>query len=216
MDSDTPDGFTALAGDQLIATGALPAVLSALLDWRDQHGTETTLYWLFDDATGRNLEIDFRGEAASIEARLRAQLPPPTQLAPPPAAPRSGPGRPKLGVVAREVTLLPQHWDWLARQPGGASVALRKLVHAASKASAAEDRARESLEAAHRAMLVLGGSLPGFEEASRAMFKGRFAEARACLTAWPTDLAAYASRLLAVAERHAQTLQAAGTDQPPA
>ncbi|MFY0534142.1 DUF2239 family protein [Nannocystis pusilla] len=35
----------------------------------------------------------------------------------PPA--RTGPGRPKLGVVSREVSLLPRHWEWLERQPSG-------------------------------------------------------------------------------------------------
>src|ERR1700679_3549712 len=62
---------------------------------------------IFDLESGRGVEVDPPF--------------PPTEDAP-------KPGRPKLGVTAREVTLLPRHWDWLATQPGGASIALRRLV----------------------------------------------------------------------------------------
>ncbi len=78
-----------------------------------------------------------------------------------PAEPR-GRGRPKLGVVAREVTLLPRHWDWLNAQPGGASVALRKLVEQARRANGDADRARAAREAAYHFMSAMAGDLPAF------------------------------------------------------
>jgi len=104
-----------------------------------------------------------------------------------PAAPR-GPGRPKLGVVAREVTLLPRHWDWLGRQPGGASVTLRRLVESARRAGSAQEQARQASEAADRAMRTLAGDLPGFEEASRAFWRGERATFDQLTVDWPTDV----------------------------
>jgi len=101
---------------------------------------------------------------------------------------RAGRGRPKLGVVAREVTLLPRHWEWLGAQPGGASVALRKLVEVARRASGDRDRGRAARDAAYHFMSVMAGNLPGFEEASRALFaddRRRFAE---LISGWPGDI----------------------------
>lgn len=142
----------------------------------------------FDDATGRVVDLDLRGADAEIVARLQ-----------PPEAAR-GRGRPRLGVVAREVTLLPRHWEWLAAQPGGASVALRRLVDAARAATATSRDVRTKREIAYRVMSALAGDLPGFEEASRALFAGndtRFAEETA---AWPADVRAYVLRLSAGAD----------------
>jgi hypothetical protein len=99
-----------------------------------------------------------------------------------------GRGRPKLGVVAREVTLLPRHWEWLGAQPGGASVALRKLVEEARRASGDRDRSRAARDAAYHFMSVMAGNLPGFEEASRALFandRRRFVE---LIAGWPGDV----------------------------
>lgn len=130
---------------------------------------------VFDDATGRIVDLDLREAAAQIgtEAEVR------------------GRGRPRLGVTAREVTLLPRHWDWLNSQPGGASVALRKLVEEARRTSGARDRVRNAQESAYRFMSAIAGDLPGFEEASRALFaydRRRFAEQ---VTQWPDDVRDY-------------------------
>jgi len=100
-----------------------------------------------------------------------------------------------LGVIAREVTLLPRHWAWLASQPGGASVALRKLVEEARRANVDKDRIRQAHERAYRFMSAVAGDMPGFEEASRALFaddRARFAEHAA---EWPDDVREYANRL---------------------
>lgn len=142
---------------------------------------------VFEDATGRVVDLDLRGGDAEIVARLSA---PPAPAAAD-EAPR-GRGRPKLGVVAREVTLLPRHWDWLAAQPGGASVALRRLVEAARKAGDAQPRAAR--EAAYRFMSALAGDLAHYEEATRALFAGDAARFGELTAAWPADIRDHAHR----------------------
>ena|SRR5579884_3112557 len=140
---------------------------------------------VFDDASGHQVDLDSRGTAEEIASRYPA---PPTE------EPR-GRGRPKLGVIAKEVTLLPRHWDWLSLQPGGASVALRKLVDEARRASGDRDRIRAAQEAAYRFMSAIGGNLPGFEEAARALFahdRRRFVD---LIANWPEDVRDYAVKL---------------------
>ncbi|HBO77357.1 MAG TPA: DUF2239 domain-containing protein, partial [Cupriavidus sp.] len=104
-------------------------------------------------------------------------------------------GRPKLGVVAREVTLLPRHWEWLAGQPGGASVALRKLVEEARRAGSEKDRMRQAHERAYHFMLAIGGDLPGFEEATRALFSNDASRLRELIGGWPADVRDHALHL---------------------
>src|SRR5438045_4115295 len=149
MTSQIPIRCTAFEGTQRIATGDLPDV--ALRTKAAVDRGERAPVLIFDDVTGEQIEIDFRGTPADVLGRLAERFDRTTQAAEtsprestaseaaPVAVPR-GPGRPRLGVVAREVTLLPRHWEWLGRQPGGASVALRKLVEEARRTSAPADR----------------------------------------------------------------------------
>lgn len=116
-----------------------------------------------------------------------------------PETARGGPGRPKLGVVAREVTLLPRHWQWLSSQPEGASVVLRKLVEEARRANAGKDGVRRSQEAANRFMSVMAGDAPGFEEAARALFAGDAERFDQRVEGWPADLRDHAGTLARVA-----------------
>lgn len=201
-----PECYTAFINNTLLAVGSLEEVVTRLHACGAQ-STSDTVFWLFEDASGRNLELNLHAPLADTLAQVRAQCMPSVEM-PAPAPVPAGRGRPKLGVVAREVTLLPQHWEWLASQPGGASVALRKLVHAASRAGATQDRARQSLEAAHRFMMTMGGSLPGFEEVTRAMFRWDFPQAIALLEHWPKDIRHYATQLLKRADADAQLAQA--------
>jgi hypothetical protein len=147
---------------------------------------------IFDDESGRQVDFDLRGSDQDVLARLGGSDSDDGISA-------RRPGRPKLGVVAREVTLLPRHWEWLGTQPGGASVALRKLVEAARMARAGSDVVRRAQEAADRFMMAIAGNLPHYEEAARALYAGheqRFVD----LTApWPADLRAHARRLAAKA-----------------
>ena len=155
---------------------------------------------VFDNATGRTRDFDTRGSDAELLARVADALPSAveadaeTALAGEPAAPR-GRGRPKLGVVAREVTLLPRHWAWLAEQPGGASVVLRRLVEAASRAGADKDRQRRDAERAYHFLQAIAGDLPGFEEAIRLLFAHDRVGLEAALHRWPGDVRDHALQL---------------------
>jgi len=152
---------------------------------------------VFDDATGRVVDVDVRGTPEELAARLSPPSPPPpagAEAEGTAAGPR-GRGRPRLGVVAREVTLLPRHWEWLSTQPGGASVALRRLVEDARRAGAAQDRARRAREAAYRFMHAVAGDLPGFEEATRALFASNPARFASLVAGWPADVREYAAML---------------------
>jgi hypothetical protein len=137
---------------------------------------------VFDDATGSQVDLDLRGNIAPI---------PPV---PPQEEPR-GRGRPRLGVVAKEVTLLPRHWDWLNVQPGGASVVLRRLVDEARKISGDRDRVRNAQESAYRFMSAIAGNLPGFEEATRALFAYDRRGFTNLVANWPEDVRDFAVRL---------------------
>ena len=140
---------------------------------------------IFDDLTGRQIDLDLRAAPVSAESARES-------------APARG--RPRLGVAAREVTLLPRHWDWLATQPGGASATLRKLVEAASREARSADRARVARDAAYHAMSALAGDLPGFEAASRALFAGDLEGFGRSIRDWPTDVTAYILGLASVGE----------------
>ncbi|MFJ6023688.1 DUF2239 family protein [Brevundimonas sp. NPDC092305] len=161
----------AFSGDRLIARGPAAEALSAIKAATD--AGEAVL--AFDAADGRVIDFDLRGDTADVLARLK----------PAPEAEKRGPGRPKLGVTAREVTLLPRHWDWLASQPGGASVALRKLVETALKDAEGPDRARRAKEATYRVMTTLAGDRPGYEEATRVLFAGDWTAFDAAVEGWP-------------------------------
>jgi hypothetical protein len=140
---------------------------------------------VFDDETGAVVDFDLSGSDAEIASRL----------AEPEAPPRSR-GRPKLGVVAREVTLLPRHWEWLAAQPGGASVALRRLVDRARREDGGATQARQALDAAYRFLQAIAGDLPGFEEAARALFASDREGFARRVADWPADIVTHASLLL--------------------
>ena len=204
MDEPLTDQCTAFAGPRRIASGALPAVARAVKQAVDAGEPEPVL--IFDDTTSRVIDVDLRGSADDVAARYGAASNGSGSTSPTTAdlgdaspyreslTPR-GRGRPRLGVVAREVTLLPRHWDWLATQPGGASAAVRRLVDGARQASVDKDRARVAKESAYRFMSAMAGNEPGFEEATRALFannRDRFAE---MTEAWPRDVRDHARML---------------------
>lgn len=181
---------TAFDGHRRIASGSSEKVALAVRAHLAQHRANTPL--VLDDASGQALEFDLRGSADDVRARLRFVAP---DAAP---APR-GPGRPKLGVVAKEVTLLPRHWDWLSRQPGGASVTLRRLVEDARRAGGAREQTRQAGEALDRAMRTLAGDLPGYEDVSRAFWRGEKPAFERLTKPWPADVRNYVRRLAKLA-----------------
>jgi uncharacterized protein len=194
-----PARCTAFLGPRRIASGPLEEValeVKAVVD----RGEWPVL--VFDDQTSAVVDLDLRGtdeEVRERAARMRGGGAPPASVPEAnPEAPR-GPGRPRLGVVAREVTLLPRHWEWLNGQPGGASAALRRLVDQARKTHAGKDRVRRAQEATYRFMSAMAGDEPGFEEATRALFAGRPEVFAALAAAWPADVRDHVMRLSAAA-----------------
>ncbi len=171
----------AASGTQLQVALAVKALLA--------HDAKAQIL-IFNDETGAQIDFDLRGSDEEISARLRRLAPKPEE-----EAAMRGPGRPKLGVVAREVTLLPRHWEWLAEQPGGASVTLRKLVEEARRASAFADAGRKSQERAYRFMSAIAGDFAGFEEAARALFASDRQRFNELVAAWPGDVRDHAVRL---------------------
>lgn len=187
--------YTSFDGHRQIASGSLTVV--ALAVRQAIHNGATRPILTFDDSTGRSIDIDTRGTETEVVARLTPtdSTNVSTEHIDGTDTDARGRGRPKLGVVPREVTLLPRHWEWLATQPGGASVALRKLVEEARRANADKDRIRNAQERAYRFISAIAGNLTEFEEASRALFandQARFSEFAA---EWPEDVRNYAIRL---------------------
>ena len=194
---------TAFAGTRRIASGSLAEV--AVAARRVVAGGAQEPVLVFDDTTSYVVDIDVRGTDADVIARIA------------PASPKSdeaaagieggspyregdstrGRGRPKLGVVAREVTLLPRHWDWLATQPGGASAAVRRLVDEARQTSSQKDQLRQAKESAYRFMSAMAGNERGFEEATRALFANDAARFTELTDQWPADVRDHARTLAA-------------------
>jgi uncharacterized protein len=190
-----PASCTAFEGHRRIASGSVSDVALAVRAVLARGEQSSVL--IFDDLTGRPVELDLRGTPEEILERLANEAPG-EQPAPATEAeediPR-GRGRPKLGVVAREVTLLPRHWNWLNSQSGGASVALRKLVEAARSANEDKDRKRTAQETVYRFMTALAGNLPGYEDATRALYAGDRSRFDHIVAAWPEDVRSYTLRL---------------------
>lgn len=174
---------TAFIGTERLARGPLTAVALAVRAALARDPAASIL--TFDDATGRVIDLDLRGSEADVVARL---TPPPEDQ------PSRNRGRPKLGVVAREVTLLPRHWEWLAGQPGGASQALRRLVDDARRRDGGQNE-RLAQETAYRFLSAMAGNLPGFEEATRALFANDAARFAQHSAPWPADIREHAQTL---------------------
>ncbi len=193
MNPESGPACIAFEGDRRIASGDLREVARTVKGTLERRKDATII--VFDGNTSATIEIDFRGSMVDVLARLPddAGAPIPVEDAAI-SAPR-GPGRPRLGVVAREVTLLPRHWEWLARQPGGASVAIRKLVEQASRTSEHKDRIRQAQEAAYRFMSVTSGNKPHYEDAIRALFAGDASRFENLIAEWPADIRGHTSRL---------------------
>jgi hypothetical protein len=169
--------FAVFLGQRLLARGDLATVARAA------HAAVGTGVLVIDGSTGRVVDLDLRGALPDVLDRLA------------PGPPKPARGRPKLGVTAREVTLLPRHWDWLATQPGGASAALRRLVDQARRETGASDTARQAQEVTYRVMTTLAGNLPYYEEAIRALFAADRMRFDQLTAPWPKDIGDYVREL---------------------
>jgi uncharacterized protein len=213
--------YTSFAGNKLIFSGDLDAMLLRTKDHIDQNPTDSVL--IFEDQTGQEIDFDFRGTPDDVLSRLPShplfiQYPvtdetgaglqaEPGQLrpsSPEPGQPKvsnPGPGRPRLGVTCREISLLPRHWEWLDRQPGGVSSTLRKLVDEARKSGYKKELARQSWDAAGKFMWVMAGNLPNFQEASRAFYSKNMDLMESLILPWPIDIRTHLMRLVSEALR---------------
>lgn len=171
METHNDHSYSAFLDHKLISSGTLSEITELLRSRKD------SAILVFDDLTGRVVDID-----------LRAHIPPVKKKT-------TGPGRPKLGVESKEITLLPRHWDWLSKQPGGASVTLRKLVEEAKKLSQGTDLVREAQDATYQFMRVMAGDLAGYEEALRALYAKNAAKFKQLTNEWPKDIQQHIKRL---------------------
>jgi len=188
--------LTAFHGPKHLATGDLKQVAIAVKEYFKDKPVDGVL--VFDNMRCHVVDIDFRGTTQDVLARIEAGGSEPTAATVPNVATgdsQRGPGRPKLGVIAKEVTLLPRHWEWLGSQPGGASVALRKLVEEARRINVGKDRIRTAQECSYRFMSTALGHEASFEEASRALFAGDSRRFEHLIDAWPIDLRDHLKRL---------------------
>ncbi len=210
MDGREGRPCTAFQGTRRVAAGTPLAVALALKELlrAESAAAGAGELLVFDDESSEPVELDLRGTAAEVRRRLTDPQAGTGSASRAPAgeedagaaaaAPSSGPrgrGRPRLGVVAREVTLLPRHWEWLGAQPGGASVTLRRLVEEARRTGAARERVRLARESAFRFMSALAGNEAGFEEAARALFAGDADRFERFTERWPPDVRDHARRL---------------------
>ena len=205
MTTETLTGrLTIFQGHQRLLQADRLTVLRYLQNHDELHpGGSPTPLWVFDDLSGLRLDLNWRSELAptSPPALLEGAEPAPVTPAAAPMEPAShgraarAVGRPKLGVVSREVTLLPRHWEWLNRQPGGASAALRRLIDDARNAHAEKDSQRAATEATYQFMQAMAGDLPGFDEACRALFAHKQSAFLLQTQAWPDDVQAYLHQL---------------------
>lgn len=200
-----PHTYTAFVGADRLAAGDLQTVALAAHAAQDR---QAQMPIVFEDASGNVVDLDLRGDQQDVVRRLS---PPPSNA----EAPR-GRGRPKLGVTAREITLLPKHWAWLQEQPGGASAALRRLVEQAQQDNAEADQRRRAQTAAYKVMYALAGHLKGYEEALRALYAGDPQRFETQIVTWPHDIAAYVRDLASTSFAHVTQPANAGqlSDKP--
>ncbi|MBS2009214.1 MAG: DUF2239 family protein [Cyanobacteria bacterium SZAS TMP-1] len=191
---DSTHNCSAFQGSKKIGSGPIGEIALLLHGMAENGHAKDTL--VFEDGTAQQIDLDLRGTREEVLERLRLRFP--GMSAPAGvenASGQPGPGRPKLGVVAREVTLLPRHWEWLNTQPGGASVALRKLVEAARLASGTKEESRRSREATYRFISAMAGNKPDFEEATRALFARDREKFNQYIASWPKDIRDHAQML---------------------
>ncbi|MGF9696659.1 MULTISPECIES: DUF2239 family protein [Paenibacillus] len=191
-DDQTSVYYTAFLGMGVVASGTLHHVVSTVKDAMDDR--DLTQLLIFDDTTGKQIDVDFRGKTDDALLRLGEQF---GDLSDKEMnhQPTRRVGRPKLGVVSGEVTLLPRDWEWLKSQPGGASVTLRKLVGEARRSGGKQSRIRESQEATYNFMTAMAGNFQQYEEALRALYAGDLDRFYHFINDWTPDIRNYIKKL---------------------
>lgn len=185
--------LTAFSNNRKIAEGTLKAVITKIKNT----ASKSEPIFIFNDKTGGRIEVNFDSDYTHILAMTVQTYP---ELNDSPEMKEAATigrqrGRPKLGVVSKEITLLPRQWEWLATQPGGASATIRRLVDEAKKLRATEDSARQKVDAAYKFLNEIGGNLPNYEESLRALFAFEKARFKEMSLSWPKDISHYALKL---------------------
>ncbi|MFF2481343.1 DUF2239 family protein [Paenibacillus sp. NPDC058071] len=185
---------TAFLDVGVVASGSLQHVVTTVKDALDDRDLAQLL--VFDDSTGKPVDVDFRGKTDDVLQRLGEQFGdlPCTEVN---HQPTRRVGRPKLGVVSGEVTLLPRQWEWLKSQPGGASVTLRKLIDEARRAGDEQSHIRGSQEATYNFMTAMAGNFHQYEEALRALYAGDLDRFHHFINDWAPDVKNYVKKLAA-------------------
>ena len=177
---DAQGTYTAFEGTSRLFRGTLQEVV---LTVKERLGrAENSSVLIFSDNTGKTMDFNFQGGVKDVLKRLEIYV------SRQEGAPASGPGRPKLGVISREVSLLPRHWEWLASQPGGASAMIRKLVEEARKRSSVNISVKQVQERVYRFMSVIAGDMKGYEEALRALYQADRRKFLLHIQFWPADV----------------------------
>ena len=182
--------YTAFDSSKLFAQGTLDEVVLKIKRKLDKEDNSSIL--IFSDETGRTMDFNFQGSEKEVIKRLEIYV-----SGEEPASVNPGPGRPKLGVISREVSLLPRHWEWLANQPGGASATIRKLVEEAKKKISGTVSLKQAQERTYKFMSTMAGDSTGFEEALRALYRKDMDGFQKYIQSWPKDVRIHA---LALAE----------------
>src|SRR4051794_19634460 len=97
--------YTAFEENKILVSGRLDEV--ALKVRRRLTTNPSASILIFSDVSGKEMDLDLRGSESEMMERLSIFISTKEKGAPS----ATGPGRPKLGVVPREVSLLPRHWE---------------------------------------------------------------------------------------------------------
>ena len=179
--------YTAFEGFQICAHGSLDSVAISIKQRLKKD--PTTQFLIFSNSSGKQMDLDLSGSQKVILERLKIY-----QASH--FSPATGPGRPKLGVISREVSLLPQHWEWLSNQSGGASATIRRLVDEKIKEPvSAENQIKQAQEVVYRVLSSLAGNLPNYEDVIRFLYRRDKKSFRNAMSDWPKDVVSHTMAL---------------------
>ena len=178
---ETLNTYTAFEDHKILSQGFLEDVVLKVKK-RLEKSPESQIV-IYSDATGKSMDFNFQGSEKEVLKRLEVYTTPENTT-----EASSGPGRPKLGVISREVSLLPKHWEWLATQSGGASNTLRKLVEENMKKTSGVLTVKTAQERTYKFMSVEAGDLENYEEALRALYRKDKERFTSEIKTWPRDV----------------------------
>lgn len=181
--------YTAFEGFQKLISADLEKVLLTVK--RRLKANRDSSVLIFSDSTGKQMDFDLSGTDADVTDRHKIYT---MKTAPP----QPTVGRPKLGVVPREISLLPSHWEWLNNQTGGASPTIRQLIDEKIKSSSTDRlKVKTSQEVTYKFLSALAGDLPNFEEAVRYLYRSDRKKFLEQVSGWHKDVVDHALRLAA-------------------